>query len=64
MQQVLNLTISVCPGEDVRAYIAGPPGPPGPPGGPGFGVYPFNTQDLAERVYSLMNGEGFCWLYL
>lgn len=51
--------VSVCPGEDVRAYITGPPGPPGPPGGPGYGGYPFNTQDLAERVYSLMNGEDF-----
>lgn len=63
-QQFLTSGPSLCPGEDVRAYIAGPPGPPGPPGGPGFGGYPFNTQELAERVFSLMNGEFHCWLYL
>lgn len=47
----------LCSGEDVQRYVAGPPGPPGPPGAPGFGSYGVNTQEVAERVLSLMNGE-------
>ena len=47
----------------MRRYVSGPPGPPGPPGLPGasgasgHGGYTFNTQEVAERVLSLMNGE-------
>lgn len=44
-------------GEDVRKYIAGPPGPPGPPGAPGRGSSRFSTQEVAERVFSMMSGE-------
>lgn len=52
----------LCPGEDIRRYVAGPPGPPGAPGPPGSGAsghggYTFNTQEVAERVLTLMNGE-------
>lgn len=38
----------------MRQYLIGPPGPPGPPGVPGG--YGFNTQEVAGRVLSLMNG--------
>lgn len=41
----------------MRRYIAGPPGPQGPPGAPGYGSYSFNTQEVAERVLSLMSGR-------
>lgn len=47
----------LCPGEDVRRYVAGPPGPPGPAGAPGRGSNRFNIQEVAERVLRLMNGE-------
>lgn len=40
--------------------MAGTPGPPGPPGAPGPGSYGFNTQEVAERVLVLMNGECHC----
>ena len=52
----------LCPGEEVRRHVAGPPGPPGPPGlpgAPGLGSFKFNTQEVAERVLSLMNGESY-----
>ncbi len=47
----------------MRRYVAGSPGPPGPPGGPGVGSYTFNTQEVAERVLSLMNGECYKMTY-
>lgn len=47
----------LCPGEDVRRYVAGPPGPPGPPGDLGLGSPSFNTQEVAERVLSFLAGE-------
>lgn len=42
----------------MRRYVAGTPGPPGPPGAPGQGSYGINTQEVAERVLTLLNGEG------
>lgn len=46
-------------GEDVRKYVTGPPGPPGPPGASGRGSSRLNTQEVAERVVSMMSGERF-----
>lgn len=47
----------LCPGDDVRAYLTGPPGPPGPPGGLGIGSFTFNPQEVADHVYSLLSRE-------
>lgn len=44
-------------GEDVRKYLAGPPGPPGPPGASSHSSSRFSTQEVAERVVSMMSGE-------
>lgn len=49
------------PGPPGASTPSGPPGPPGPPGAPGHGSYRFNTQEVAERVLSLMNGECYSW---
>ena len=49
----------LCPGEDVRRYVSGPPGPPGPPGDTDHGSYRINTQEVANRVLSLMNGKSY-----
>lgn len=43
------------------AGTAGTAGPPGPPGAPGLGSDGFNTQDVADRVLTLMNGECSRW---
>lgn len=44
-------------GDEVRQYLIGPPGPPGPPGvQSGYG---FNTQEVAGRVMSLINGRKY-----
>lgn len=53
----------LCPGEDVRRYVGGTPGPPGPPGAPGLGSNRFNTQEVADRVLTLMNGECYRWTH-
>lgn len=41
----------------MRRYVSGPPGPPGPPGATDQGSYRINTQEVADRVLSLMNGK-------
>ena len=41
----------------MRRYVSGPPGPPGPPGGTDHGSYRINTQEVADRVLSLMSGK-------
>lgn len=57
LAQHVTIVIYWCAGEEVRRYIAGYPGPPGSPGAAGPDGYAFNTQGVAERVLSLMNGE-------
>lgn len=41
----------------MRKYVIGPPGLPGPPGAPGQGSARFSTEEVAERVLSMMSGE-------
>ncbi|KAM7418398.1 hypothetical protein PAMA_015835 [Pampus argenteus] len=55
----VNDIINLLQREDVRRYITGPPGPPGPPASPGRSSnYGFNTQEVAERVLSLLSERG------
>lgn len=42
--------MSLCAGDGVREYLAGPPGPPGPPGPGGEGL----MDDVANQVITYM----------
>lgn len=49
----------ICPGDDVRRYLTGPPGPQGPPGPPGTSVGlsgSYRVEEIATYVFNFMNG--------